>query len=271
MSISLTDKAIIITGASSGIGAATALACASAGMPVLLNGRHEVRLENVAKQIRSLGQRAEIVVGDVTDSNFSEQLLDTAEHSFDGFYAVFANAGIGLDQPLNSMSTEEIRRHFEINFFSSVDLNIQAAKRLIADNKSGHLITNSSCLAKFTIPGHGAYSAAKSAQNHFSRAMGMELKSHNIYVSSVLPITTATSFFSTAATKRGLDGPQHMLPTHTPKIFIQKPERVARAIVKCLRSPRPEVWTSFTVRLTAAMFTLSPRLADFILSRSGTR
>ena len=171
---------------------------------------------------------------------------------------------------LNSMSTEDVRKHFEINFFASVDLNIQAANRLIADNKSGHLLTNSSCLAKFTIPGHGAYSAAKSAQNHFSRAMGMELKKHHIYVSSVLPITTATSFFSTAATKRGLDGSQHTLPTHTPRLFVQKPERVARAIVRCLRSPRPEVWTSFAVRLTAAMFTFSPRFADFILHRSGT-
>ena len=100
MGISLTDKAIIITGASSGIGAASAVACARAGMSVLLNGRHEVRLAKVAKQIRELGQRVEVVVGDVTDRNLSEQLLDTAESSFGGFYAVFANAGIGLDQPL---------------------------------------------------------------------------------------------------------------------------------------------------------------------------
>ncbi len=270
MSISLADKVIIITGASSGIGAATALACSAAGMPVLISGRNEERLASVAQQIEAQGRPVKMVLGDITEPDLSQRLLDTAQQHFGGFYAVFANAGVALDQPLYRMGMEEVRRHFDINFFSSTDLIIRAAQRLIAASQSGHLLSCSSCVAKFTLPGHGVYSATKAAQNHVSRALGMELQDRDIYVSSVMPITTRTDLFSTAATQRGLDGSKHKLPKHAPRFFVQTPERVARAIVKCLRSPRPEVWTSLTVKLSAAFLTLAPRFADAVLRRSAT-
>ena len=78
MARDLTDQVIVITGASSGIGAATAVACARAGMDVVLNGRDAVRLEEVARQVRATGRGAEPVAGDITDAGLNTRLLDAA-------------------------------------------------------------------------------------------------------------------------------------------------------------------------------------------------
>jgi NAD(P)-dependent dehydrogenase (short-subunit alcohol dehydrogenase family) len=91
-----------------------------------------------------------------------------------------------------------MRRIFEVNFFASLDLVNEAARRLVGARRGGHLLMCSSCLAKFTLPHYSAYSATKAAQWHLCRAMRTELAPRGIEVSSVHPITTATEFFQTA-------------------------------------------------------------------------
>ncbi|MHC4990399.1 MAG: SDR family NAD(P)-dependent oxidoreductase, partial [Planctomycetota bacterium] len=171
----LTDKTIVITGASSGIGAATAIACAEAGMDVVLSARRSERLEDVAGEVRQRGRRAEIVAGDVCDPGMSVRLLDHANEVLGGFYAVFANAGYGLEKHVIDVPHDELRRVFDVNFFASVELAQEAARRLVDREEPGHLLMCSSCLAKFTMPGYSAYSATKAAQNHVCRAMRLEL------------------------------------------------------------------------------------------------
>ncbi len=271
MARTLQDKVIIITGASSGIGAATALECAESGMKVIINGRRADRLEAVAARIQERGGQAEIVVGDVGQTSVTEALLDTALRRFDRFDAVFANAGYGVEKSVVDLSIEQLRHLFEVNFFASVHLVQEAARRLIAARQSGHLLMCSSCLAKFTLPGYSAYSATKAAQNHFCRAMRIELIAQGIDVSSVHPITTATEFHEIAQRQSGNGAATTAVPSHAPKLFVQSPERVARAVVKCLRRPKAEVWTNATVRATAAMMTLSPSFTDMILRRAARR
>jgi short-subunit dehydrogenase len=265
MSRDLTGRVIIITGASSGIGAVTALTCAEAGMDVVLNARRAERLAEVAHRIEQLGRRAVIVPGDVTDPGLNERLLDAAEQAFGRFDVVFANAGYGFEKPMLQISDAEHRRIWEVNYFAAVELLREAARRLIAQGRPGHLLMCSSCLAKFTLPYYAAYSATKAAQNHVCRAMRMELRPHHIEVASVHPITTSTEFFQVAARLSGDGEEAGKLNHHTPRGFIQSPQKVARAIVRCLRRPRPEVWTSFPTRLGAALMTLSPRLADVVM------
>ena len=96
MPIDLTGRVLVITGASSGIGAATAVACAKAGLDAVLNGRDAGRLAQVAAAVRQVGRAAEIVVGDVTDPGLSAKLLDAATQRFGRFDVVFANAGYGF-------------------------------------------------------------------------------------------------------------------------------------------------------------------------------
>ena len=268
MSRTLSGRTIIITGASSGIGAATAIECARAGMDVVISARREDRLIELASGIRRLGGReAAMVAGDVTEPDIAQRMLDLAFDRFGRVDAVFANAGYGIEKPVIAMSADELRRIFDVNFFSCVELIQRAARLMIQHETPGHLLMCSSCLAKFTLPHYSAYSATKAAQNHLCRAMGIELRSHGIAVSSVHPITTTTEFF-VAVDRQGGKGEQGaMLPEHSPSMFVQTPQRVARAVVACLRRPKPEVWTSFIVRMSAAMMTLWPGLADIVMRR----
>ena len=265
-------KTIIITGASSGIGAATALECAAAGMNLVLNARREDRLEEVADRARDIGATVETVVGDVADPETTKKLLNTTEEKFKYFYSVFANAGYGLAIPSHAILLDQVREMFEVNFFASVDLIHQAANRLLEAEKPGHLLMCSSCLSKFSIPRHGVYAATKAAQNRICSAMRMELKPHNIYVSSVHPITTMTEFSQVCAEKSGKENHKFAdIPAHAPSMFVQSPERVAKAIVKCLRKPHPQVWTSHIVRTACAAFTLFPRFGDWAIMRQSSK
>jgi short-subunit dehydrogenase len=267
----LTNKVIVITGASSGIGAATAVACAQAGMNVVLNARRAERLQEIAAEVRRCGAQAELVVGDVTEEGISGRTLDQAEERFGHFDAVFANAGYGLNRQAIEVTDDEMRRIFEVNFFASLDLVNEAARRLVGARRGGHLLMCSSCLAKFTLPHYSAYSATKAAQWHLCRAMRTELAPRGIEVSSVHPITTATEFFQTAQRLSSGRIAGDQVAAHAPRGFVQSPQRVAKAIVRCLRRPRPEVWTSHTVRGVAAFATMFPSFLDLIMRFAAKR
>jgi short-subunit dehydrogenase len=271
MARDLRGKVILITGASSGIGAVTAVACARAGMNVVLNARRSDRLAAVADRVREAGGEAVAVEGDVAEAGASQRLLAAARDRFGRHDAVFANAGYGFDKPAHEVPEEALRRIFDVNFFASVDLLNAAAKELIATGRPGHLLMCSSCLGRFTLPGHSAYSATKAAQAHVCTAMRIELAPHDIDVSSVHPITTTTEFFEVSQRLSGKEVSGKEAPQHAPRLFVQPAERVANAIVRCLRRPRPEVWTSFTTRAVAAAMTLSPRFGDFILRQAWKR
>ncbi len=268
MAVDLTGKVIIITGVSSGIGAATAVECARAGMDLVINARREDRLKRVAESVKGLGRRAAIVTGDVTEAGISERMLDAAEKEFGSFHSVFANAGYGMTKQVLDNTDEQLRRMFDVNFFAGVELLRAAGRRLLRSGRSGHLLMCSSCLSKFALPNHGAYSATKAAQNSICSAMRHELKSHGIDVSSVHPITTTTEFFKVSASVSECDPTNADLPKHSPRMFVQPPERVARAVVRCLRRPCSEVWTSHIVRTVAGAMTAFPRFYDWSIARA---
>lgn len=268
MAVTLQDRVIVITGASSGIGAATAVECARAGMNVVINARRAERLDAVAEKVRAAGGAVETVVGDVTDAGVTTRMLDAAEQRFDRLDAVFANAGYAFRKAAHEMTEQDLRRIFDVDFFASVDLVNAAAKRMIERNRGGHLLMCSSCLAKFTLCGYSAYSSTKAAQNHVCRAMNLELRRHRIHVSSVHPVTTTTEFHEVVERESGRRAVRDAVPGHANRFFVQSSERVARAVVKCLRKPRPEVWTSFTTRAVAAVGTLWPGAMDFVMKRA---
>ncbi len=269
MARTLEGKVAIITGASSGIGAATARAMATAGIDVVLVARRRDKLEEVAKSIRNLGRRAHVVVGDVSDTPHVTAVLDEAERHFGHFDIVFSNAGYGMERPVHLMEDADLRAMFEVNFFSSVALLRESAIRLRRAKRPGHLLMCSSCLSKFSMPDQGAYAATKAAQEAICRAMRFELAADHIEVASVHPVTTTTEFFSESAQRSGTKGGS--VPDHAPKLFVQSPERVADAIVACLRRPRSEVWTSHIVRLSSALFTAFPWILDLVLRREARR
>jgi NAD(P)-dependent dehydrogenase (short-subunit alcohol dehydrogenase family) len=169
---------------------------------------------------------------------------------------------------MHRMTDDGLRAMFETNFFSSVELCNEAARRLIAVRRPGHLIMCSSCVAKFTLPGFGAYSASKAAQAHVARAMAYELRPHGIMVSSVHPVTTATEFFEVVRESLH-DGETQQYAIHDMnKFFVQRPEKVARAIARAVGTRRTEIWTSLPTRVAAGAITAFPWLIDLAVALS---
>ncbi len=262
--VDLNNKVILISGASSGIGAATAIACAKAGMKVALMARREDRLQSLSSQIGE--DRSHVIAGSVDSDDDCTRAIESCIDRFGSMYAVLANAGYGHEQACHTSSQEDIRAMFETNFFGSLRL-VQPAIARFKDQGSGHALMVASCLSKIGLPHYGAYSATKAAQDHFCRAMRMELHNTSIHVSSVHPIGTKTEFFDEAAKRSG----GNLDLAGSSERFMQSPDRVARAIVKCLGKPRGEVWTSLPVRLALGASVAFPGITDWGLRRAMKR
>lgn len=256
----LKEKPIIITGASSGIGRASAVACARAGMAVALFARSQDKLEAVKEQIERDGGSAIVVVGAVEDADANLELIAKSEEAFGDVYAVVANAGYGIEAECCSMDIESIRAIFEVNFYGSLNL-VQPMVAKFRERGSGHAMMVSSGLSKIGLPYYGAYCATKAAQDHFCRAMRLELAGTGVMVSSVHPVLTKTQFHTAAAQKSG--GKLKVGRSEN----MQSPERVADAIVKCLGKPKGEVWTSWASRIGLGASVMMPGVTDFALRR----
>lgn len=263
MTVELRDRPIAITGASSGIGRATAVACARAGMLVAAAARREDRLKDLVTEIRGFGGRAIAVACDVVNPGECTALVDRTIAEFGSIYSVFANAGYGIEKPINDMTDEEWRSILETNFFGTLS-TIRSALPAMLKAGTGHVLICTSCVSKIALPRFGAYTATKAAQDHVGRALRLELSGTGVHVSTVHPIGTTTEFQEVSALKSGRGTPA----SHTPRMFLQTPERVAGAVVACLRRPRPEVWTSHATRLLFALGIAFPRLADGALART---
>lgn len=269
--IDLTGRTIAITGASSGIGRATAFACARAGMNVVLAARRFDRLQQAVDQIRAAGGRAEAVAMDVCAPGENQRLIDFSCEKFGTLFAVFSNAGYGIERQVLQYTSDELEQIFRTNFWSSLELMKLSAEHMLAKNRGpmkgpvkGHILACSSCVSKIGLPNFAAYSGTKSLQDHFGRAMRAELDSQGICVSTVHPIGTRTEFFDNVS---NLSQGQRT-SIQTPDRLKQSADVVANAIVRRLRKPHgAEVWTSFPVRFALAASTLFPGLTDAMLRR----
>lgn len=268
----LTDNLILITGASSGIGAATALACARAGMDVVLAARRVEKLQGVAKQIETIGRRALAVACDVNRDDDVERLFDQTWQTFGRLDAAFANAGYGLFGSVLDTGLQTHRDIFETNYYGTLR-TVRAAvpylRKTDSDNPGSglkHLLICSSVVSEVGIPMFGAYCATKAAQDSIAGAMRAELADEGITVTSVHPVGTATEF-GEQAREHSTDNAASQRGSNTPKAFEQTAGHVADKIVKTLRRPRPEVWPSTLARYAAALTTASPRLTAWALRR----
>ena len=278
----LTDKLMVITGASSGIGAATGLACARAGMDVVLAARRVEKLEAVAEQIRVLGRRALVVACDVNRDEDVAGLFEQAWAEFDRIDVVFANAGYGLFGTVMDTDLQTHRDIFETNYYGTLRTLREAVpylKKTNAENPGAgaypgagaggglkHLLICSSVVSEVGIPMFSAYCATKAAQDSVAGAMRAELADEGIHITSVHPVGTSTEF-GKQAREHSANNAASKREFNTPKAFEQTPEHVANKIVGALRRPRPEVWPSTLSRYAAALTTASPRLAAWVMRR----
>lgn len=265
MARDLEGKTLLITGASSGIGAATAVAAAEAGMNLSLSARRPDRLRQVAKQVSDLGVKAHFFTCNVNNPQDVERLFEDAWNAFGRLDAVFANAGFGLQKPVAEHTETDHRLLFETNYYGTVRA-IRFGLPKLRNTPDGlkHLLICSSAASEIGVPLLGPYSATKAAQDALAGALRAEVEPEGISVTTVHPIGTRTEFFDRAS--RGNTSASNG-STNTPSALEQDPEDVAVKVIKALKHPKPEVWPHRPTRYALALGTAFPRLASKIMSR----
>ena len=256
MAQSLAGKVAVVTGASAGIGRATALALAREGARVLVTARRRDRLEALAGEIRAAGGEAVAVPGDIARREDVRIVIGSAIEGLGRLDILVNNAGLGHYAPVGETPPETFQYLWDVNVMGMV-YGIQEALPFMRQQGRGHIINVSSVAGKRGGAGNSAYNATKFAQIGISEALRLELRGSGIHVTIVCPVVTATEFFEVAQRRSGGRRPRFAGP-------VQTAEHVARCILRCVHRPRPEVFPFKTARIYTVLGAISPRLADRI-------
>jgi short-subunit dehydrogenase len=195
--ITLKGQTAIITGASAGIGEATARMLADRGATVVITARRQERLDLLKQEIEKAGGRALAIAGDINSASDRLHLLQEAMKATGRIDALINNAGYGQRGPVELVSMDAIRQNFETNFFSVVDLTQQVIPIMRRQN-SGRIINISSVAGKVSRPFAAIYSATKFALEAISDGMRLELAPFGIQVVVIEPGFITTEFSGTA-------------------------------------------------------------------------
>jgi NAD(P)-dependent dehydrogenase (short-subunit alcohol dehydrogenase family) len=259
--VHIDDGVIAVTGASSGIGRATARALAGRRAHVVLLARRGAELNRVAQECAAAGTPALAVPVDVTDADAVEAAAARAVERFgrlDGWVNCAAVTMFGslLDTPI-----EDVRRVLEVNLMGYVHGARAALPHMIA-REHGVLVNVSSILGVAAQPYGAAYTMSKFAIRGLSGTLRQELRlsgARGVKVSTVLPAAIDTPIYATGANYSG------RTPTPPPPVY--SPERVAATIVKQLRRPRRQVVAGGVLaRAFLAAHTVAPGLAERVLA-----
>ncbi|KAA9345953.1 SDR family oxidoreductase [Adhaeribacter soli] len=246
---------VVITGASSGIGRATALRFAGKGWSVVLAARFASGLKEVAEECRQLGGQALAVPTDVAQENEVDALAEAAIATFGGFDVWVNNAAVGLFGRFEEIPMEDIRQLMEINVYGYI-YGARAAIRHFRETGEGTLINISSMVALVGQPFSLPYSISKFAVRGLSISLTQELADQkNIHVCCVSPAVIDTPIFQHAANYMGqaVQPPKPVIPA----------EDVAKAIYKLTKNPREEVIVGTMAKLMKAQrLTLPADLFD---------
>ncbi|HTK11833.1 MAG TPA: SDR family NAD(P)-dependent oxidoreductase [Ktedonobacteraceae bacterium] len=191
MAGSLTGKVAVITGASSGIGEATAIALAAQGASIVVAARREDRLKSLAKRITDQGGKALTIVADVADEAQANEIIHKAHQEFGRVDILINNAGVMLLGLIDGANTEDWRRMINVNVLGML-YTTHAALPIMKQQKSGHIVNISSVAGRQARVGAGVYNVTKWGVGAFSEALRQEVTSYNIRVTIVEPGAVAT-------------------------------------------------------------------------------
>ena len=191
MSNNIEGKIVVITGASSGLGEATARLLSAQGATVVLGARRADRLKALANELTRAGGRALALATDVTDRDQVKNLADTAAEKFGCLDVMINNAGLMQQSPLERLKVDEWDNMIDINI-KGVLYGIAAALPHMQRQKSGHIINVSSVAGHKVTPAGTVYCATKHAVRVISEGLRQEVKSYNIRTTIISPGAVAT-------------------------------------------------------------------------------
>jgi len=252
------NRTALITGASRGIGAATARALAAAGCRVALVARSAADLNEVAEDIRSHGGQALSLPGDVADRATPEAAVRQTLEAYGQLDILVNNAGIGLHQSPLTAAWDDVERLMAVDFYGSLAF-MRAAVPPMRQAGRGLIVNVSSIIGPRAVPQDGIYCASKAALERLGDSLRLELAADNIRVVTIYPGVTRTGFNQAAlgAAKKRPAGFVRGVP----------PERVAQAMLRAIRHEPRDAYVTLVDRAFVTFSGLLPGVADAILSR----
>jgi NADP-dependent 3-hydroxy acid dehydrogenase YdfG len=229
----LDGKVAVITGASSGIGEATAEALAAEGASVVIAARRRDRLEDLVERISGDGDKAVAVECDITEEEQAHGLIRQAKDEFGRVDILVNNAGVMQLSEVEKGLSDEWRTMFEVNVLGLLYVT-DAAIETMKEQGSGHLVNISSLASRGTRPALGVYSGTKMAVNGISEALRQELLEDNIRVTMVEPGAVETELPEHITDEEARQGLNTMLEQLEPL----KAEDIANAITYVVTQPQ---------------------------------
>ncbi|MBI3181569.1 MAG: SDR family oxidoreductase [Myxococcales bacterium] len=252
-------KVVLITGASSGIGRATALAFSRRGASLVLAARREGRLAEVATEAARLGGSALAVRCDVTRPEEVRELMARAGRAFGGLDVLVNNAGLGLYGPLEQCTDEQVERVFAVNFFGLARVTREALP-LLRRKTRAQIINVSSVVGHRGLPMLSGYCASKAAVNALTESLRAELAPEGLDVLLVSPGLTESEFREARLYPQGYQ--QEKVPFRAVSA-----ESVGEAIVRASRTRRRTTVLTLAGRAMVYANRVSPWLMDKVARR----
>ncbi|HEX6588570.1 MAG TPA: SDR family oxidoreductase, partial [Longimicrobiales bacterium] len=250
----LRDQVIVITGASSGIGLASAFAAARAGARVVLAARNATDLEGAVRRIEAEGGVALAVPTDVTDYEQVEALARRAVDAFGRIDTWVNNAAVSAYAPFVEMTLDDVRRIMEVNFLGQV-YGVRAALPHL-ERTRGTIICVGSTLSDRGVPLQGIYCASKHALKGWIDSLRVELRQAGspVRVTLIKPSSINTPLFNKAKTQMGV------MPQPIPPIY--EPELAASVILRAAERPMRDAFVGGAGKLLSVSERVSPKLVD---------
>ena len=254
MAPTLAGKHAVVTGASSGIGRATALAMAKRGAHVIIAARRADRLEEVAQACRAAGGTCTVVVADVSERNDCNRIIETTGR----VDILVNNAGLAVFDPVANARPEHLREMINTNYLGAVWCT-QAVLPQMLERRSGSIVNVASIAGIMGYAGMSGYCASKFALIGFTEALRDEVIGRGVRVALVCPGTTESEFFTRAERKR--------MPAASRLIRGLSPERVAQAICNAADDGRYRRILPAAAAMYMRFKEISPRFAHLLMRR----
>lgn len=237
------DKVVIITGASSGIGAATATRLAGAGAKVVLGARRADKLAALAGEIEAAGGAAAYQALDVTSPEENAAIVRLAQERFGRVDAIFLNAGLMPSSPVSALKTGEWNRMVDVNIKGVLN-GVAAVMPGFLAQKSGHILATSSVAGLKAYPNGAVYGGTKWFVRDFMEVLRMEsaMEGTNIRTATIYPAAINTELLGTISDAQTAAGMKDLYAA-----FGISPERIAEVIAFALDMPEDTTVNEFTV------------------------